>query len=111
MAPKRPKRSKRRLQQQAAAAVKSNHPLPTCEGPKLGKFEHHRSAIRFVKLLSAETPGEDGHVFEVIIKSEHYALKMASDVPARIYSMISRLMLHSLTGSLPFSILQMMSAT
>ena len=88
MAPKRPERSKRRSQQQSPAAIKSNNPLPTCDGPKLGKFEHHRSAIQFVKLLSAETPGDDGNVFEVIIKSEHYALKMASDAPVRITSVI-----------------------
>ncbi len=77
-----PKRRKRRLHKQVPAAVKSNNSLPTCEGPKLGKFEHDGAAIQFIKLLSAETPGDDGHVFEVLIESKRYALKMASDPPA-----------------------------
>lgn len=102
-----PKRLKRRLHQQASAAVESNNSLPTCEGPKLGKFEHDGAAIKFVKVLSAGTPGDDGHVFEVLIESKRYALKMASDpgVVETMYKLIS----NSPPCSLPFSILQVIS--
>ena len=80
MAPKRPKRSKRRKQKSGRTpqAVESCHALPTCEGPKLERFKNGNAAIEFVSLLSAETPGADGSVFEVVIGSKHYALKMAS---------------------------------
>ncbi len=76
-----PRRSKRQLEKKIPAAVESDVPLPSCEGPKLGKFKYGSAAIQFIDLLSAETPGSDGHVFEVVIKSKHYALKMASDEP------------------------------
>jgi Kinetochore Sim4 complex subunit FTA2 len=74
MAPKRQKKGT-----QPPAAVNSNHALPTCEGPKLGKFKDGRAAIQFVDVLSRETSGEDGQVFEVIVKSKRYALKMARE--------------------------------
>ena len=76
-----PKRSKKSVKSKAKPAVNSDQLLPTCEGPKLGRFEHSNSTVQFVALLSAETPGEDGQVFEVIINSKHYALKMANLSP------------------------------
>lgn len=75
MAPKRRKRGTK----PPAAAVDSHDALPTYEGPKLGKFKDGTAAIQFVNLLSRETPGEDGQVFEVLIKSKRYALKMARE--------------------------------
>ena len=74
MAPKRRKQGT-----QLGIAVRSSHALPTCDGPKLGKFKDGKAAIRFVDLLSREAPGEDGQVFEVIIKSKRYALKMVRE--------------------------------
>ncbi len=82
----------------------ANDPLPDCEGPKLGEFQHCTSAIQFVDLLSAETPGVDGHVFKVIIESKHYALKMVRDTPIEA----SHKLIHkSSSGSLLFSIIQL----
>ena len=74
-----PKRRKASLRPKIPAAIRSDNLLPTCEGPKLGRFEQSHAATRFIKLLSAETPGVDGHVFEVVIKSKHYALKLVRD--------------------------------
>lgn len=80
MPPKRLKRSKRPSLKRAPAPVELDKPLPKCEGPKLGIFEHHKAAIQFVSLLSGDSPGEDGHVFEVVIDSKHYALKVVRGV-------------------------------
>ena len=77
MVSKRPKGSK---QQGTSAEVECYHPLPTCEGPKLDKFEYCGAAINFIRLLSAEAEGLDGKMFEVEIKAKHYALKMVIDI-------------------------------
>lgn len=53
-------------------------PLPRCDGPKLKFFGHHSSSFNFVSLLSSENPGQHGHVFEVVLDSQRYALKIAS---------------------------------
>lgn len=55
--------------------------LPPCEGPKLPRFEHFKSSIEFVKLLSepssdSDTSGGHGHVFEVRIRQQSFALKI-----------------------------------
>lgn len=107
MAPRREKRPKRPLQKKPPAAVESNDPLPDCEGPKLGKFQHCTAAIQFVGLLSAETPGVDGHVFEVIIESKHYALKMVRDTPIEASFETHKLIYKSSSGSLLSSIIQL----
>lgn len=105
---KRPNRSTRPLRKKAPAAVESKAPLPDCEGPKLGKFQHGSAAIQFVDLLSAETPGVDGHVFEVIIKSKHYALKMVKYKTVEASSETHMLIYNSSSsGSLLSSILQL----
>ena len=60
--------------------VQLNNPLPNYEGPKLHPFHHRSAPIYFVDLLNAETPGEDGWVFEVVIELKRYALKVVSRV-------------------------------
>ncbi len=70
------------------AAVRLDQPLPRCEGPKLSPFKDHKASIEFIKLLSEpdpkerhdESPGGHGHVFEVLIKSKPYALKIVSRI-------------------------------
>ncbi|KAI9759287.1 MAG: hypothetical protein M1840_003378 [Geoglossum simile] len=51
----------------------SEGPLPNAKGPKLDPFPHNGGHIEFLRLLGA---GEHGYVFEVIIESQRYALKM-----------------------------------
>jgi Kinetochore Sim4 complex subunit FTA2 len=65
-----------------------NEPLPRCEGPKLRPFKDRKANIKFVSLLSRgdgdsdsdsdSSSGGHGHVFEVIIASRRYALKIVS---------------------------------
>ncbi|MCJ1396296.1 hypothetical protein MMC18_009185 [Xylographa bjoerkii] len=76
MPTKRSKQSILPSQKRPPVPMELHRPLPDCDGPKLNVFEHHKEAVQFVELLSAETPGEDGHVFEVVIRSKRYALKM-----------------------------------
>lgn len=64
-------------------------------------------AIQFVDLLSAETPGVDGHVFETIIESKHYTLKMARDTPIEASVETQKLIHKSPCGSLLSSIIQL----
>lgn len=71
------KQSKKRPARKLAWSVDLNEPLPPTFGPKLGAFDLHDRSIEFIGLLSAEQPGRHSHVFEVVIGSEHYALKMA----------------------------------
>ncbi|KAI9763375.1 MAG: hypothetical protein M1840_000567 [Geoglossum simile] len=47
--------------------------LPQAEGPKLGPFRHNGGNIKFLSLLGS---GKHGYVFEVIIESQRYALKI-----------------------------------
>jgi hypothetical protein len=47
--------------------------LPDTKGPKLGSFPHNGGHIQFMKRLG---DGEHGYVFEVIIESQRYALKI-----------------------------------
>jgi len=60
----------------SATGVDFNESLPSIEGPQLGPFRHRNSIIEFVSLLSDESLGSYSHVFEVVIESKHYALKM-----------------------------------
>lgn len=110
MARKRHKRPRRHSQEKPPGAVGSNHPLPVYEGPKLGRFEQGSAAVQFVNLLSAGKSGGDGHVFEVIIKSKRYALKMARDSPNQTYLKSHKLIFSSSIGSFIFSTLQMKPA-
>jgi hypothetical protein len=65
-----------------------NEPLPRCDGPKLHPFKDRKANIKFVSLLSQgdgdgdgdsdSGSGGHGHVFEVIIASRRYALKIVS---------------------------------
>jgi hypothetical protein len=65
-----------------------NEPLPRCEGPKLHPFKDWKANIKFVSLLSRgdsdsdsdrdSSSGGHGHIFEVIIASRHYVLKIVS---------------------------------
>ena len=64
-----------------AWSVDLNEPLPPTTGPKLSAFDLHDRSIEFVGLLSAERPGRHSHVFEVVIGSKHYALKMVRPAP------------------------------
>ena len=61
--------------------VELDKALPKYDGPKLDAFQHHDATIEFISLLSAESPGDDAHVFEVVIQSKHYALKVVWHVP------------------------------
>jgi hypothetical protein len=60
-------------------------PLPQVPGPKLAPFTRTAHAsIQFIKELGE--PGADGHVWEVRIRGQPYALKMVSDdIPSAIY--------------------------
>ena len=78
--------SERRKQKTKSAVISSYDALPTSEGPKLARFKDSRADIQFVDLLSSETPGADGQVFEVIIKSKRYALKMAGETTPHFIS-------------------------
>ena len=55
-----------------------DEPLPLCDGPKLKPFAYTGAPVDFVDLLSADSPGEHSHVFEVVINSQHFALKVVS---------------------------------
>ena len=50
--------------------------LPQCEGPKLHPFSKRNPDIQFIRLLSDSGQEGHSHVFEVIIKGGHYALKV-----------------------------------
>ena len=58
--------------------VELNNPLPNYEGPRLDPFRHRNALVDFIQLLNPQTPGEDAYVFEVIIESKRYALKVVS---------------------------------
>ena len=58
--------------------VELSNPLPNYEGPRLEPFKHRNAHVQFLDLINAETPGEDGYVFEVEIESKRYALKVVS---------------------------------
>lgn len=105
---KRLKRLKRRSHERSPAAVSSRHLLPTCEGPKLGRFEHGNAAVQFVNWLDAGKSGGDGRVFDVIIQSKHYALKMASDAHLlKLPFNLHKLIFYSWTDSFTISIPQL----
>jgi len=70
------KRIKETSAKEVAWSVDLNEPLPPIIGPKLSAFDLHDRSLEFVGLLSAEQPGRHSHVFEVVIGSKHYALKM-----------------------------------
>lgn len=68
-------------------------PLPLCKGPKLAPFPDRRRSIDFIRLLGCDNtaepedsedsegsngPGSHGYVFEVLIGSKRYALKIVS---------------------------------
>ncbi|MCJ1239953.1 hypothetical protein MMC14_007952, partial [Varicellaria rhodocarpa] len=50
-----------------------DEPLPLCDGPKLQPFEYRHAPVKFIRLLNA---GDHGSVFEVLIESNTYALKI-----------------------------------
>jgi len=52
--------------------------LPPCPGPKLAMFKDHDARIQWVKRLDI-TDSTRGMVFEVIIQSKRYALKIVSN--------------------------------
>ena len=58
-----------------------NAPLPQCEGSKLAPFHRRYPAITFRRLLSGEDSEGHGHVFDVVIDSTPYALKIVSAPP------------------------------
>ena len=53
-------------------------PLPQCEGPKLAPLQKKRAKIEFVSLLSDVEADGHAHVFEALIDSKEYALKVVS---------------------------------
>jgi len=55
-----------------------NQMLSSCEGPKLHPFFDRSSDIQLIRMLSDLEQEGYSHVFEVIINSRHYALKMVS---------------------------------
>lgn len=56
----------------------SNKALPRCEGPKLHPFHDRKAVVTFLRLLSEVDAEGHAHVFEVLIGSKHYALKVVS---------------------------------
>lgn len=52
--------------------------LPQCEGPKLHPFSNRKVDVQFIRLLSNNEQDGHSHVFEVIINSSHYALKVVN---------------------------------
>ena len=53
-----------------------NEPLPSCEGPKLPPFPIFKAPIKFKSLVSDPKSEGHGHVFQVSIGSQVYALKI-----------------------------------
>lgn len=70
------KRTEKTPAREVAWSVDLKEPLPPTIGPKLSAFDLRDRSIEFVGLLSAEQPERHSHVFEVVIGSKHYALKM-----------------------------------
>ncbi len=58
--------------------IVSRQLLPQFDGPKLHPFSDGDSDVQFVRLLSDNEKVGHSHVFEVIIKSQYYALKVVS---------------------------------
>ena len=52
--------------------------LPQCEGPKLHPFSNRNVDVQFIRLLSNNVQGGHSHVFEVVINSCRYALKVVN---------------------------------
>ena len=80
-----PKRARGLQKQDVLSTPRYQGLLPRCEGPKLGPFHDRKAAIEFVRLLddpqvadSEVTEGGQSHVFEVLIASRSYALKIVS---------------------------------
>ena len=85
--------------------VELDKPLPEYDGPKLDAFKHHDATIEFISLLSAESPGADAHVFEVVIQSKHYALKVVRHISgAELFALwkLNSGILHYSSSSLTF---------
>lgn len=64
-------------------ALKRSKLLPDCEGPKLHPFSQKPISIEFINLVSENDPvnlsaGGHAHVFEALIDSKTYALKVVS---------------------------------
>ena len=62
-------------------AVERGEPLPRCNGPKLHYFGNRGEQFEIVGLLSARNPGRHGHVFEVVLDTQRYALKVVGTYP------------------------------
>jgi hypothetical protein len=75
-------------------AVSLDQSLPRCEGPKLCPFKDRKASIEFIKFFSEPDPkenhdkslGRDGHVFEVLINSKPYILKIVRRIDVIRYS-------------------------
>ena len=62
----------------AKAVVDLNESLPLIHDPQLNSFKHRSSNIEFIRLLSDEESAKHSYVFEIVIKSNRYALKLVS---------------------------------
>ena len=63
-----------------------NKPLPQCDGPKLAPLARKRNAkVEFIRLLSDLKAEGHAHVFEVLIDSEEFALKVVRSHPKLRY--------------------------
>ena len=57
--------------------------LPRCDGPKLHYFGQPGERFTLVDILSSESSGAHGHVFEVLLGTQPYVLKVASNDSAQ----------------------------
>ena len=67
---------RRRSAKASATGVDFDEPLPYKHVPQLWPFQYRHSSIEFVRLLSDANTSSHSHVFDVIIESKHYALKI-----------------------------------
>ena len=65
-----------RQKQRVLSKPRYQGPIPRCEGPKLSPFRDRKAAIEFVRLLSDPELEGQAYVFEVLIASKPYALKV-----------------------------------
>lgn len=67
---------RRRSVKASATDVDFDEPLPHKYVPQLRPFQYRDSNIEFVRLLSDASTSIHSYVFDVIIESKHYALKI-----------------------------------
>ena len=63
----------------SALSEELDDPLPNAKGPKLNRFHDYNAPIKFIRKISRDEETSHSYVFEVIINSGKYALKLVSN--------------------------------